>query len=175
MTIETVIASLKPEFADKVRLLVANCAADGLVIEPYSGLRTCAEQAKLWRQSRTAQQVQQAIADLTSRGAPYLASVLDSVGPQSGDPVTNALPGDGWHNWGEAVDCFVMRDGQRVLNGGDPLYITYAVHAEEIGLTAGLRWQHPDFDHIQLRAASSPITAGLTWAEIDAAMKALGG
>ncbi|GAK49224.1 hypothetical protein U14_00443 [Candidatus Moduliflexus flocculans] len=35
-----------------------------------------------------------------------------SVGPQYGDPVTNALPGCSWHQWNEAVDLFWVIDGK---------------------------------------------------------------
>ena len=65
------------------------------------------------------------------------------VGPQKGDPVTNAIPGLSWHQWGEAVDCFwvvnnkAVWDLETVVNGLNR-FMVYANEAKKLGLDAGL-------------------------------------
>ena len=168
---------LEPEFKSKVEHLLDVCRASGVIMRPYTGLRKPSKQAKLWRQSRSTEQIEAEIQRLRDAGAPYLASVLDKVGPQHGPHVTNALPGLGWHQWGEAVDCFWAVDGRAVwspeltidgING----YRFYAETAQNIGLTAGGFWTSiKDWPHVQLRTTGSPISAGMTFAQIDAIMK----
>src|SRR5690348_4825038 len=103
---------LVPEFRAKVSQLLQNCATQGVQMVPSEGVRPPATQAIYWRQSRSIVEINQAIAMLRDEGAPYLASVLDGVGPQHGDEVTKVLPGNSWHQWGEAVDCFWEVDGK---------------------------------------------------------------
>src|SRR6185369_14731386 len=97
------------------------------------------------------------IASLRDQGAPFLAHCLESVGPQSGDPVTNAIPGLSWHQWGEAMDCVWIVDGAaewsttRKVNGVNG-YRAYANEAVRLGLTAGGFFRSlKDWPHVQLR------------------------
>jgi hypothetical protein len=112
---------------------------------------------------------------LRAEGANFLAHCLESVGPQHRDPVTNALPGFSWHQWGEAVDCFWLLDGRaewsttRKVNG-ENAYRVYAHEATTLGLTAGGLWpRFKDWPHVQLRSASSPSSLGVD--KIDQAMQ----
>ena len=166
-----------PDLRQKVQSLIARCAARGFQMRPSAGLRDPFEQAKLWRQSRSIEEIGTAIQKLRNSGAPFLARCIDSVGPQSGDPVTNALPGYSWHQWGEAVDCFWLLDGKaewsttKKINGLNA-YHEYADEAEHVGLIAGGHWSTlKDWPHVQLRPDASPAKT-LTPAEIDAAMAA---
>jgi hypothetical protein len=91
--------------------------------------------------------------------------------------VTGALPGTGWHQWGEAVDCFWALDGRaewstsRLVDGVNG-YRFYADKAKVLGLTAGGFWRTlKDWPHVQLRSAASPVAAGMTLAEIDGVMR----
>ena len=118
---------------------------------------------------------------IRDRSATVLATDIDtdclqSVGPQHGAHVTDALPGFSWHQWGEAVDCFWLLDGKaewstsKKVNGVNG-YAVYANEAEAVGLVAGGHWtRFKDWPHVQLRAASSPARA-LTLLQIDTAMK----
>ncbi len=168
---------LDPEFKSKVEQLIDVCRASGVMMRPYSGLRKPSKQAKLWRQSRSTEQINAEIKRLRDADAPFLADVLDKVGPQHGPHVTNALPGLGWHQWGEAVDCFWAVDGraewstERLVDGVNG-YQFYAEAARNFGLTAGGFWNSfKDWPHVQLRTAGSPISAGMTLSQIDAIMK----
>jgi len=168
--------SLVPEFQGKVQDLIAACAARQVVMRPYNAVRTPAEQAVLWRQSRSKEEIDQGIQKLRLAGAPFLADCIEQAGPQHGDPVTNAMPGLSWHQWAEAVDCvWVVGDkaewstAKKVdgVNG----YRVYAEEAVRLGLTAGGNWtSFKDWPHVQLRAQASP-DKGMSLAEIDAEMR----
>lgn len=170
------IDDLDAAFLDKVNSVIDACAHDGITMVPYAGLRTPFSQAKLWRQSRSTAQVNDRIASLKADGAEFLAHCIASVGPQHGGHVTNAIPGYSWHQWGEAVDCYWLREGKAEwdidLDGPDNGYRVYAEIATQAGLVAGGYWQSlKDWPHLQLRKASHPAAAGLSVTEIDAAME----
>lgn len=164
-------------FRQQVDLLLAQCLESGVEMRPYAALRTPWEQARLWRQSRTIEQIVAQTRTLRAAGAPYLASILEQVGPRHGPHVTNALPGVSWHQWGEAVDCFWALNGQaewsttHQVNGVNG-YRLYAARSKALGLTAGGFWPRlRDWPHVQLRPEPSPVAAGITLAEIDAEMR----
>lgn len=161
---------LVPEFRSRVISTLSACARVGFVLVPFFTLRDTLTQAKLWRQSRTADEVRRAVGRLRRDGAPWLAGVLDGAGPQHGRWATNALPGQSWHQWGEAVDCFVKgENGHAIWAATHPGYAAYATAAREKGLTAGFDWVRKDAVHVQLRAES--VRDVKTWAEINDAMR----
>ena len=156
------INDLVPKFRDKVEQLLKKCAQRGVVMRPYFTLRTPFEQAKLWIQSRSIEEIQEKIAEFKGAGADFLAFCLESVGPQHGDYVTNAPPGFSWHQWGEAVDCFWVVDKKaewsatKKVNGVNG-YRVYAEEAKNLGLDAGGYWSSlKDWPHVQLRPVSNP-------------------
>lgn len=166
-----------PGFRHQVEILLAECLKSGVEMRPYAALRKPQDQAKLWRQSRSIEQIEAQVKGLRAADAPYLADVLEEVGPQHGPHVTNALPGLSWHQWGEAVDCFWALNGQaewstsKLVNGLNG-YRFYADRAKAQGLTAGGFWPRlKDWAHVQLRPESSPLTAGMILSEIDAEMR----
>ncbi|MGR9051612.1 MAG: M15 family metallopeptidase [Gammaproteobacteria bacterium] len=153
---------LVPEFREKVETLIAHCNDSGYPMRQFFTLRTPFEQGKLWRQSRSSHDVQKKIAELRDSGAGFLAHCIESVGPQDGRPVTNAIPGFSWHQWGEAVDCFWLVDNQaewstrRQIDGKNG-YMNYADLARSMGLTAGGFWKSlKDWPHVQFRKESGP-------------------
>lgn len=153
---------LVPEFRTKVEQLLSECQASGYPMQQYFTIRTPFEQGKLWRQSRSNQQVEQKINELRSNGAEFLAHCIESVGQQNGNHVTNAIPGLSWHQWGEAVDCFWLLNGnaewstRKQINGMNG-YVNYANIAKSLGLTSGGFWSSfKDWPHIQLRRESNP-------------------
>lgn len=172
------LSDLVPAFRDKVDLLISNCAAKGVRIVPINTLRSPHEQARLWRQSRSKAEVTAAIEDLRSKGAPFLADVLDGVGPQySKQEVTRALPGSSWHQWGEAIDFSWEVDGKledsetRKVDGVNG-YKVMADEAIALGLDAGFYWRSlKDGPHVQLRSDANPLKAGIGWPEIDRTMR----
>ncbi len=167
---------LVADFRTHVEKLIDRCAGRGVLIRPYMGLRTPLEQARLWRQSRSSEEIHAKIAQLESAGASFLAECIRKAGPQHGDPVTNAAPGLSWHQWGEAVDCFWVVDGQaewstkRLVNGVNG-YRLMAEEAQAVGLTPGGLWKKfPDWPHIQMRPDASPLRT-MTLREVSAEMQ----
>lgn len=166
---------LVPEFRDCVQQLLSRCASRGCEMQVTTTLRDPYEQARLWRQSRGRAEIDSVLAQLASAGAPFLAHCLSSVGPQNGPPVTQAPPGFSWHQWGEAVDCAWLVDGQvedsvtRLVNGVNG-YNVYAEEAVALGLTAGASFSFQDWSHVQLRTAPNPMIAGTPVPDIDSAM-----
>ncbi|WP_028583882.1 M15 family metallopeptidase [Desulfogranum mediterraneum] len=153
---------LSPEFRIQVEPLLESCQESGYPMRPFSTLRSPFEQARLWRQSRSSQQIERVIDELKDTHAPFLAHCLESVGPQNGRHVTNAIPGLSWHQWGEALDCFWLLEGDaewsvRRKRAGQNGYLNYASRAQALGLTAGGLWSSfKDWPHIQLRPTSNP-------------------
>lgn len=161
------LADLESEFRELVETVIEDCADHGFKLVPYSTLRTAEEQAKLWRQGRSSGEIQAEIQRLASQGAPELSRVLESVGPQYGDRVTNALPGESWHNYGKACDCYVEEDGEAIWDANHPGYRIYAHFATLRGLTAGYYWDgFQDPPHIQASRQSNPVST-MTWAEVE--------
>jgi peptidoglycan LD-endopeptidase CwlK len=174
------INALDAAFRGRIQDLLEQCGAQGIEMRPFHTLRDPFEQARLWRQSRSSAEIQAKLKQLKRKGAPFLAHIIESVGPQHGQPVTNAIPGLSWHQWGEAVDCYwllrnkaewsankkaMLRDGRK-LNG----YRLYAELADASGLIAGGHWQRlKDWPHIQQRPAEVDHYYSLP--EIDKAMQ----
>ncbi len=179
------LVKLIPEFRAKVEELIQKCGDLDVPMRVTDSLRTPAGQARIWRRTRTTAEINTAILELEAKGAPFLAFVLEEVGPQAledgetlGNHLTKVLPGNGWHQWGEAVDCAWFPAGvyepsaNKLVNGVNG-YRVYASQAEVLGLTAGGHWPtFKDWPHVQFRSADNPITTGMSWPDIDTAMKA---
>ena len=167
---------LEPTLKSKILELLERCQGRGCEMRPNIGLRDPFDQARLWRQSRTIEEIDRKIEEFDIAGASFLANCLRSVGPQHGDHVTDTPPGFSWHQWGEALDCFWVLDGKaewstRKLINGTNGYRVYAEEAELVGLTAGGHWENfKDWPHVQLREVDNAGNV-MSVQEIDAAMR----
>lgn len=163
---------LVPMFRAKLERALKAAVDPGFRLVPYSTLRTPQSQAKLWRQSRSEAEAKTAIAMLREASAPYLAAVMEEVGPQPAGPWrTGALPGLSWHQWGEAADCYVeLPNGHPDWNGAHRGYAKLHAAALAEGLETGLHWTTPDPGHVQLRPNVSP-RHFFSLAQIDAVMR----
>ncbi|MFO1143403.1 MAG: N-acetylmuramidase domain-containing protein [Amaricoccus sp.] len=138
------------------------------------GLRSPQKQAEYYCKwaKRSPADIEKAAKALKKKGAPWLAALLLSYKdvPRQQGWLTNALPGAGWHQWGEAVDGYCYRDGKMVGDGSDPCYKAYADLAVARGLTAGYYFSSQDSGHLQLnaRGAASDV---YSWSYIDAVMR----
>jgi hypothetical protein len=172
---------LTPDFKTKVSQLLAQCKnKEGIEMHPNEGVRDPFKQARYWRQSRPASEIKAKINELKTHGANFLAHCIESVGPQQGPHVTNAIPGLSWHQFGEALDCFWLVNGHaewsitKLVNGKNGFHV-YASLASHFGLDAGGLWTSlKDWPHVQLSEASSPLNR-FTLQEIDAKMRELFG
>lgn len=160
---------LVPEFRNLAKQVIKNTGDRGYEVRPFFTERSVYTQAKLWRQSRTTMEVRKAADRLIHEQAEFLAKVLIEVGAQHGRWATNALPGQSWHNWGEALDCFVAgEDGRAVWTAKNAGYLVYAEEAKKLGLVSGYWWKRKDAVHIQFR--SEGVRASKTWPEINESM-----
>ena len=147
---------LDPAFREKMLQVYAACLARGYEFRPNFTGRTPWEQARLWRQGHSFEEVQSEATRISSAGARYLADILLSVGPQHGPWATNALPGMSWHNFkpSKACDSFLLIAGKAEWDGGHPGYLALAEEGAKVGLT-NMRKIH-DYGHLQLEAREVP-------------------
>jgi hypothetical protein len=163
---------LTEEFQIDVGKLMRECTIIGVTMTPYFTLRTVWEQARLWRQSRPFSKIELTVATLRQEGGEYLAGIIEEVGSCNGPHVTNAIPGNSWHQFGQAVDCFwnVRGDAEwsatvkiDEING----YHVYAESAVELGLRPGSTWG--DWPHVQKPKESAPNKL-MSWENINEIM-----
>lgn len=163
---------LTAEFETKLQALLDACCVRNVRMHPYFGIRDPVEQARLWRQSRSADAIAQAKNMLLNDGAPFLAKCLDAAGITRGHFATNALPGLSWHQYGIACDCAWIVDGAEewssTAGGVNNGYKVYAEEAAKLGLrTLG---SMGDWGHVQEPPANSPEDSH-TLAEINTIMQ----
>lgn len=114
------IDDLQPVVAAMCREFIKRCDEAGIDVIITSTLRTMKEQEALYAQGRT----------------------------KAGPRVTNAKPGQSWHNWGCAFDYVPIKNGKADWNN----ILTFAKCgeiAEAIGLEWGGRWKMKDYPHCQ--------------------------
>lgn len=114
------IDDLQPVVAAMCREFIKRCDEAGIDVIITSTLRTMEEQAALYAQGRT----------------------------KAGPRVTNAKPGQSWHNWGCAFDYVPIKNGKADWNN----ILTFAKCgeiAEAVGLEWGGRWKMKDYPHCQ--------------------------
>ncbi|HEU5292937.1 MAG TPA: M15 family metallopeptidase [Cyclobacteriaceae bacterium] len=153
---------LTKDFNDKVEGLLKNCLARGIEMRPTEGLRNPVVQAKYWKQSRLQSEIDSKINELLDLNCSFLATVIRISDYSKGPKITNAIPGNSWHQWGEALDCGWVVDGKFLwslshkINGLNGFEV-YAEEAVKLNLEPGLLWQSiKDGPHVQLRDISSP-------------------
>lgn len=161
---------LDEKFRTKVLKTLEQCLDAGYEMVPYFTVRTPATQSILWRQSRSSAQIGRLVQEMRSGEADWLADVLEEVGPRYGPRVTGAPPGRSWHQWAQAVDCYLKAHDEIIWNGDHPGYRKYAGIAMSNGLTAGYYFaSQRDSGHLQLR--SPGIIQGYTWKKVSDEME----
>jgi len=163
---------LTEDFQIDVDELLSICDELGVVMRPFFTLRTPWAQARLWRQSRTYLNILRTEEYLRDQNADYLADILIKVGAQNGPHVTNSIPGNSWHQYGAAVDCFWVVDENsnwsytELVNGVNGYHV-YSKTAIELGLRSGSSWG--DWPHIQKPKESAP-NKTMSWEDINRLM-----
>lgn len=132
------LTDLLPSVQEKAQKFLRYCIAVDLDVRITSTYRSNDEQAALYAKGRTV----------------------------PGDIVTNAKPGQSWHNWRCAFDFVVRRNGQPAWNTKDAetnrLWQLAGALGEQAGLEWGGRWANMrgDLPHLQYRG-------GLTLAQVQ--------
>lgn len=136
-------------------------ATDNHELLCFSTLRTCAEQARLFRSTRTRAQIDAKAQSYRDRELDFLREILYEVGPQSGElgkHVTGAGPGESWHQYAMAFDAVPVRNGRAVWDDKDPIWELYGAAARAAGGNWGGDWSGSwDKPHTQLLPQRNPL------------------
>ena len=128
--------------------------------------RTPAEQARIYRSSRSFVQITRKAERLVTANFKELADILLSVGPvpgKLGRHRTMAGPGESWHQYDEAADVVLVIDGKLVWDDGatdldEELWELYGSLCKEQGLQwAGFWTNFREMPHCQLRQGGNPL------------------
>jgi peptidoglycan L-alanyl-D-glutamate endopeptidase CwlK len=151
---------LTPEMSGLAQVVIDKCKSKGVDLLIYCNLRPLEEQAICYRQSRSTKEIQAKMSELIDMGFDYLADIIEKVGPQSGPHVTNAAPGESWHNYGEAFDAVPLIGGKPAWNykGSELEWTLYGQSCREIGLNWAGDWKRfKELPHAQLKSGSNPL------------------
>lgn len=127
-----------------------------------STLRDLESQAALYRLNRTREEIEAKIARMRGAGFGFLADVIVRVGPQKstadGRHVTNAGPGESWHNYGEALDAYPLVHGKLASDEHVDLWNIWGKAVEGAGLQWAGRWtKFRELPHAQNTEGSNPL------------------
>ena len=153
---------LIPEVKEKALLVQEACLniTNGFDLLIYCTLRSLEEQARLYRQSRSKSEIDLKLKKFRNRGFGFLANVVESVGPCSGKHVTNAAPGESWHNYAEAWDAVPLIGGKPAWNYLDAKehWDAYGEAVRQVGMNWAGDWtSFREYAHAQLRHGSNPL------------------
>jgi hypothetical protein len=174
------LSFLVPDFRSKVKDLLAACKDRSVRIELFNTLTTPMEQASLWRQGRSAAEVELKVMALEHAKALYIAQCLRDAKTNATNLVTDALPGFSWHNWAEAANCVWVDSSNKLVWARDWIdkskqhngYQIFAEEAVKLGLThcAVFSNNEMNWTQVQLRDVESPDQV-YSLLEIDAEMR----
>ena len=128
------IEDLIPQAKERVERFIALCHEQGIDLLVTSTFRDHESQGELYEQGRT----------------------------KPGKVVTNAKPGESWHNYRCAVDVVPLVNGKPNWDGSDPIWQTIGELGEQAGLEWAGRW------HSFKELAHFQYTGGLTLADLKA-------
>jgi peptidoglycan L-alanyl-D-glutamate endopeptidase CwlK len=170
--------NLYPEFRIKIHEALRIGEQEGIEIHPYCGVRTCVEQAILYRSTRTLKEIESKMRSLTDRSCPFLAQILLDIGPQQG-PLgrhkTKAGPGESWHQYAMAEDCVPIVGGKALWNDDAEEWQVYGAIVRSLGLTWAGDWTgFREYPHCQLHPTSSPLSHFKDPIEIESILKQVG-
>ncbi|GAA0347096.1 hypothetical protein GCM10009092_09400 [Bowmanella denitrificans] len=152
---------LVPEVKVKAQQVIQFCRdVGGFDLLIYCTLRPLQEQARLYRQSRARAEIEDKQNKFRQRGFGFLADIIHQVGPCYGRHVTNAAPGESWHNYGEAWDAVPLLGGKPEWSYVDAKehWDIYGQGVREVGMHWAGDWQSfREFPHAQLRPGGNPL------------------
>ena len=156
------LKDLVPEIKEKAEIVKQACqAAAGFDLLIYCTLRSLEEQARLFRQSRSREEITMKQQKLRGQGFGFLADVIEGVGPCNGRHVTNAAPGESWHNYTEAWDAVPLINGKPAWNylEARDYWDAYGEAVRQVGMNWAGDWvSFREYPHAQLRHGGNPLT-----------------
>jgi len=161
---------LIPSVKEKVEQVLEQTLSHGMDVLGLDTYRDPWTQARLYRQSRVRQDIENKVERLSYAGFTNLSKIIWKVGPQSGvigRHVTNAGPGESWHQFGEAWDACPMFDSKRLLwditeppddTRAKVMWQTYGECIRRVGLEWAGDWTtFREYPHSQLRSVANPL------------------
>ena len=165
---------LKPELSEKLQTLVYLCKVRGIDLGVGCTVRGPAAQAKMWCRSRSEVDILR-VKKIISKSAPLLASLLKEEYAAIGPQCTTHLPGQSWHQWGEAVDIFAIVEGIAIWEGS--IARAVADIAEKVGINHSYNrkfWQPKSRHwHVQLNDQETPLLSRdpyRNWEDVEVSM-----
>lgn len=170
---------LRPGIKARAEQVLEACGRQGVDLLIYCTLRTCQEQARLYRQSRTLNEIRIKADSLEARGLGFLAGVLMDCGPvpgQLGQHVTHAAPGESSHQYGEAWDAVPLVDGKPDWSGTSKAWEVYGLACEGASMEWAGRWvRFRELPHAQGMAGGNPLRDwGLSPVDLEAILRESG-
>lgn len=144
--------------AEKIRSACIEAAGFDLLI--YCTLRPLEEQARLYRQSRSRHEIERKINTLRNMGFEVLAEIIEKVGPCYGEHVTNAAPGESWHNYGMAFDAVPLIGGKPSWNylKAKEYWDAYGEAVRQVDMYWAGDWKRfREYPHAQACEGSNPL------------------
>ena len=152
--------ALVPDAKKNAEKVMAVCTEVGFELMIYCTLRPLDEQAKLFRQSRSAQEIRDKVINFRNRGFSFLAEIIEGVGPCYGPHVTNAAPGESWHNYAEAWDAVPLIGGKPAwnYNQAKPEWDAYGECVRQVEMYWAGDWtKFREYPHAQMRPGGNPL------------------
>ena len=152
---------LTPNFKILVEKVILSCEKRKVKLVPYSTLRGPLYQSRQWVKGRSRIQILAMIENFKNLGCPNMRKSLEQAFLEKprkdlSSIVTHSLPGESWHQWGEAVDMFVEKKGKPDWTS-EKYYKIYREEAEKLGLTSGGSFRKlVEPVHIQLSSLGKP-------------------
>lgn len=158
------LEDLCPEMQDKAQQIIQICADNGVELLIYCTLRSLEEQAGLYMSSRTPQEIAAKQQRLRNLGFGFIADIFDNVTPPKGKigkHVTNAGPGESFHNYAEAFDAVPLVHGKAQWEDPDPTVDEWGIYGQavrDVGCNWAGDWRSfKEFPHAQLRTGGNPL------------------
>ena len=144
----------------QAREVVSACEQVGVDLLIYCTLRPLEEQARLYRQSRSRDEINAKMTRLRNRGFDFLARIIEDVGPCYGRHVTNATAGESWHNYGEAWDAVPLIGGKPAWNylQAKSQWDAYGECVRQVDMFWAGDWtRFREYPHAQKRQGGNPL------------------
>lgn len=157
---------MNEEFQFRLNLTLEEALESGYEFEVYRSHVPPSGQAKLWAQSRNKKEIASVATEMRRLGAPNVAWLIENSQFEPGRRETDLLPGQSWHQYGEAADVRLVGPKGRII--WVPNHLGYAVLArlaEKNGLVSGFYWKKTNVNHLQLQKCS--VRSTRSWEEIN--------
>ena len=154
------LTDLAGDMPVRAQAVIEECKNRGVDLLIYCTYRSLDEQAILYRQSRSSIIINAKIKRLQKWGLDLLAEAIIKAGPRSGPHVTNAAPGESYHNYGLAFDAVPLTGGKPAWEmwANAEAWEIYGIACKNADLSWAGCWENfVEYPHAQLTKAGNPL------------------